>query len=63
MTSEHKHWSEQLAERVIQEKKEPYVVTSGMTTSGPAHFGTVCEFLFPFTIAQMLERKGKKVSF
>lgn len=57
------HWSGQLAEKVIQEKKEPYVVSCGMTTSGPAHFGTVCEFLFPFAIAEALERKGKKAAF
>jgi len=63
MTSEHKHWSEQLADRVISEKKEPYSVTSGMTTSGPAHFGTICEFLFPFTISKMLEARGKNVTF
>ena len=63
MATEHKHWSEQLADRVIAEKREPYVITSGMTTSGPAHFGTVCEFLFPFTIGQMLKKKGKKIEF
>lgn len=57
--SEHKHWSEHLADKVIAEKKEPYVITSGMTTSGPAHFGTVCEFLFPFVIGEMIKRKGK----
>jgi lysyl-tRNA synthetase class 1 len=61
--SEHKHWSEWLAERVIEEKKEPYVITSGITTSGPAHLGTLCEFLFPDTIRRELERKGKKVTF
>ncbi|MFH2106735.1 MAG: lysine--tRNA ligase [Candidatus Micrarchaeota archaeon] len=57
----HKHWSEQLADKVIAEKKEPYVVSSGMTTSGPAHFGTVCEFLFPYVIGKTIEKKGKKV--
>ena len=56
----HKHWSEQLADRVIKEKEEPYVVSSGMTTSGPAHFGTICEFLFPATIGKMLKKHGKK---
>ncbi len=57
--AEHKHWSEHLADQVIAEKKEPYVVTCGMTTSGPAHFGTVCEFLFPYSISQALKAKGK----
>ncbi|MEW6721668.1 MAG: lysine--tRNA ligase [Candidatus Micrarchaeota archaeon] len=61
--SEHKHWSEWLAERVISEKKEPYVITSGITTSGPAHLGTLCEFLFPDAIRKQLEARGKTVTF
>ena len=59
----HKHWSEWLAERVIDEKEEPYVITGGITTSGPAHLGTLCEFLFPSAIKQQIEKKGKKVTF
>jgi lysyl-tRNA synthetase class 1 len=61
--SEHKHWSEWLAEKVIAEKKEPYVITSGITTSGPAHLGTLCEFLFPDAVRKQIERSGKKVTF
>jgi len=61
--SEHKHWSEWLAERVIAEKEEPYVITSGITTSGPAHLGTLCEFLFPDAIRKELEKYGKRVTF
>lgn len=61
--SEHKHWSEQLADRVIEEKKEPYIITGGMTTSGPVHFGTLCELLFPFAIKRELEQKGKKAEY
>ncbi|MFN7991338.1 MAG: lysine--tRNA ligase [Candidatus Micrarchaeia archaeon] len=61
--SEHKHWSEWLAEQVIAEKKEPYVITSGITTSGPAHLGTLCEFLFPDSIRKQIEARGKKITF
>jgi lysyl-tRNA synthetase class 1 len=61
--SEHKHWSEWLAEKAIAEKKEPYIITSGITTSGPAHLGTLCEFLFPDAIRKQLEKHGKKVTF
>ncbi len=57
------HWAELLAERVIKEKKEPYVISAGITTSGPAHLGTLCEFLFPGTIKGVIERKGKEVKF
>ncbi|MBI5227116.1 lysine--tRNA ligase [Candidatus Micrarchaeota archaeon] len=61
--SEHKHWSEWLAERVIEEKKEPYAISGGMTTSGPAHLGTLCEFMFPSVIQKAIEKKGKKCAF
>jgi lysyl-tRNA synthetase class 1 len=61
--NKHMHWSEWLAERVISEKKEPFIITSGITTSGPAHLGTLCEFLFPDSIRKQLEKRGKKVTF
>ncbi|MGC8652353.1 MAG: lysine--tRNA ligase [Candidatus Micrarchaeia archaeon] len=54
------HWSEQLARRVIGEKKAPIVVTGGMTTSGPAHLGTVCEFLYPTVIKRSIEALGSR---
>ncbi len=59
----HQHWSENLADRVIQEKKEPYVISGGMTTSGPVHFGTLCEMLFPNAIKIALEKRGKKAKY
>jgi len=59
----HKHWSEWLAERVIEEKKEPYVITGGMTTSGPSHYGTLCELLFPQAIKTALEKRGKRITY
>ncbi|MGV8084670.1 MAG: lysine--tRNA ligase [Candidatus Bilamarchaeum sp.] len=58
-----RHWSEQLADRVIAEKKEPYVISGGMTTSGPSHLGTLCEFFFPSIINKALLAKGKKTHF
>jgi len=61
--TKHMHWSEWLAEKVIAEKKEPYVITAGMTTSGPVHFGTLCEMLFPAAIKRALEARGKKAKY
>jgi lysyl-tRNA synthetase class 1 len=55
-----KHWSEILADEVVKTKKVPYVVTGGMTTSGPAHMGTVCEFLYPSMVREVIERGGSK---
>ncbi len=59
----HQHWSEWLADRVIKEKKEPYVISGGMTTSGPVHFGTLCELLFPAAVKKALVRRGKKCKY
>ncbi len=59
----HQHWSEWLADKVIEEKKEPYVISGGMTTSGPAHLGTLCEFLFPSVIVKALKKRGKESKF
>ncbi len=52
------HWSEILASRILEEKQAPYVLTGGMTTSGPAHMGTVCEFLYPAVLREVLEEGG-----
>ncbi|MGC8898889.1 MAG: lysine--tRNA ligase [Candidatus Micrarchaeia archaeon] len=57
------HWAERLAGEVVEKKKEPYVITGGMTTSGPAHLGTVCEFLFPEMVRRVLVGRGKKANF
>lgn len=56
-----RHWTDTLAEQVISSKKAPFVITGGMTTSGPVHLGTICEFLYPSVIEEALKKKGKKV--
>ena len=61
--AEVKHWSEVIAEQVIKDKKEPYVVASAITTSGPVHMGTVCEFLYPSALVKYLEDNGRKTRF
>jgi len=57
------HWSEQLAQEIIDKKNEPYVISGGLTTSGPTHLGTVCEFLFPQAIVDALNYAGKKAKY
>ncbi len=59
----HLHWAEILANKIKDRYKEPFIVSGGMTTSGPTHFGTVCEFLFPGTIARILNDEGKEVTY
>ncbi|MCW1296644.1 MAG: lysine--tRNA ligase [Candidatus Parvarchaeota archaeon] len=55
------HWSENIADKIISGKREPYIISCGITTSGPVHFGTMCEFLFPAAIALQLKERKKKV--
>src|SRR3989338_1437689 len=57
------HWSVQLAHEVMRRGKEPYVISAGMTTSGPCHLGTLCEFLYPQGIKKALGMQGKKATY
>jgi lysyl-tRNA synthetase class 1 len=58
-----KHWSEILADEVAAKKSPPFVVTSGITTSGPTHLGTLCEFLFPSALSRELSARGNPCEF
>jgi lysyl-tRNA synthetase class 1 len=55
---ENLHWAEIIAKRIVESKKPPFIITSGMTTSGPAHIGTLCEFFYPYTIKRALGEMG-----
>lgn len=56
---EHKHWVEQLGQKALDRSDGPYTITGGMTTSGPAHMGTLCEMLYPQALLRYLKRLGK----
>src|SRR3989338_5361452 len=59
------HWTDQVAERVIQIKgnKEKYTVASGITPSGTIHIGNFREIITTELIARALRSRGKKVRF
>lgn len=57
------HWIDQLADRVMEAKKDKYVITGGITTSGPAHLGTLCEFLFPGLITKEIKKGGANAEY
>lgn len=58
-----KHWSEVIAQEIIEKKEEPFVIASGITTSGPTHMGTACEFLYPSALVRYLEDERHKTEF
>ena len=58
-----KHWSEKIVEEVVKSTNEPFVVASGITTSGPTHLGTLCEFLYPSAVYEKLLNEGYKTEF
>jgi len=59
--SESDHWVDILARRIVSERKPPYVITSGITLSGPMHLGTLCEAFFPVAIGSKVAESGKPV--
>jgi len=59
--SESAHWVDLLARRIVNEKRPPYVITSGITLSGPMHLGTLCEVYFPVAIGLKVMESGKPV--
>ncbi len=61
--TDNRHWVEIITQKIIEQKKPPYLITSGMTTSGPFHLGTLCEMLYPASIQQHLTNQGHKARF
>ncbi|MEW5996312.1 MAG: lysine--tRNA ligase [Candidatus Micrarchaeota archaeon] len=59
MDKKNLHWSEIIANEVAEKTSPPYVIASGITTSGPLHPGTLCEFLFADAIAKELGKRGE----
>lgn len=59
------HWNEIIAQEIIGKKKPPYAVMSGITTSGPLHPGTLCEFMFADAVYKSMKKAadGQKVEF
>lgn len=56
------HWTDNWAKRIVGEKKAPYVITSGITLSGPVHLGTLCEAYYPVAIGSRIAALGNDVS-
>lgn len=59
------HWSERLADKVIERNpnKEVYVCAAGTSPSGSVHIGNFRDIAVPYFVALALRKKGKKVRF
>lgn len=53
-----KHWVVKLANKVVRERGDTVIVAAGITTSGPPHLGTVCEFLYPWALVKELRTRN-----
>ena len=56
------HWSEEIAERLIQKnpEKEEYVCAAGVSPSGSVHIGNFRDIATPLFVCKALEKRGKK---
>ena len=56
------HWSEEIAERLIQKNpdKEEYVCAAGVSPSGSVHIGNFRDIATPLFVCKALEKRGKK---
>ena len=56
------HWSEEIANRIIQRNpdKEEYVCAAGISPSGSVHIGNFRDVATPLFVVKALQKKGKK---
>ena len=54
------HWAYRIAKQINDEVKGDIVITSGITTSGYPHLGTLVEGLIPSTIAKVLREEMQR---
>ena len=56
------HWSEELAERIIQKNpdKEEYVCAAGISPSGSVHIGNFRDIATSLFVCKAIEKQGKK---
>ncbi len=56
------HWSEEIAQRIIERnpEKEEYVCAAGISPSGSVHIGNFRDVATPLFVVKALQKKGKK---
>lgn len=56
-------WTDRFADEILEQKKEPYVIATGITPSGHIHVGNLREVLSAEGVCQALKVKGKNPRF
>ena len=56
------HWSEEIAQRIIERnpEKEEYVCAAGISPSGSVHIGNFRDVATPLFVVKALQKKGKR---
>ena len=59
------YWGRSIAEEIVRQRpdKDVYVVSSGISPSGPIHFGNFREIITQWVVKKELEKMGHKVRF
>ncbi len=57
------NWLDKIVNEIIKRGGKAFVVAAGLTTSGPAHLGTLSEFIYPKVIVDELRRRGYEAEF
>ena len=65
LTTDGVYWGRAVAEEIIRQRpdKDVYVVSSGISPSGPIHFGNFREIVTQWIVKKELEKLGKQVRF
>jgi len=65
LKEEGQFWGKAIAEEIVRQRpdKDVYVVSSGISPSGPIHFGNFREIVTQFVVKRELEKLGKRVRF
>ncbi len=63
MTNHNQHWSEKIADQVIERfpNNDTYTCAAGISPSGVVHFGNFRDVATAYAVAEALKKKGKKV--
>lgn len=57
------YWADEVAEKILARKKDEYILSTGITPSGPYHMGHLREMIVTDAVKRALEERGVNVRF